>query len=1344
MRFLLLLLSLALAFSQGLPHARLYGEGKLKAFHKQAEKAYRQQVRRKGAKPAQVVALALSWALALTENGDYAAADSILRVQEPLVSQGAEPELVFWFSWIRLRWAISAGAMAQVSQALTLVQSRALQPWQAALARMEEARYALRLGNPSRAFLALDNIPPLADLNSPLRPFLLEESRFLRYLAFWQRGQWDSLPKQYPKLVARDHGLRAQAEIFYRLAEAAFLNGQHAIATSYAKKSLKAAKKLAEAGRGQAFRAHAFIVSIAVFTSSRGNYQRRIRLLSPLLKELYDAKRPALSVELVEGLKHMEEALFLLRRPQLAENALSFYMGRSAQTLSNMALACLASQIALKQGRPTIAVNYATQAQNLVERLGVLDTTLLGVQARSCYIQALTAQYQYARTDTAFYRALRTLEILGEPTGPLTLPIRQTLARYAASRGFYAQGENLLRIHIGTLEHLIQNPLASLAYLRSGLLLADLRLRLLETQKADTLLSRLKSPVEDLPRLYVEEKIQLHELSGDLAQLKGQFREAERQYLQALRLRTRYTKDQLSGSEEGYSLLRLAKLYQKTGRFSQARQVYQKISAIYEATSRKDPETATYYGELVHFYIAVGDYIKAQEAAQKALSIAKAAYGEDAPGYVEALLAQARVEEVLGRYDMQRQYLLQALSRQERFYATKPNLALGQTYLRLVQVYFLTSKADSARLYAQRAVDVCDKAQSQAPLEYASLSLDLASLYLALGEPNVAEERIAVANAVLEAQVPLRHPERIRSYLVRARMFKAKGEYLQALAEYKRFISLWRVLYSEKHPEYAFYLGEMAEYYYLARDLSSTKKTYEKAAELILRQVDQIFDGLSESDKARFWGRARRILERYYAYAFGTGVPAIQEKAYQTYLATKALILSETAQLRRRLEHSQDTTVRNLYQAWKDQKEYLVRLYTYTEEDLRSMQVNLSAEESRLNEVERQLALYVGDLKLARSSWKSIRDRLPADAAAIDWIRTWQGDSIIYYAVVILPKAKRFQVIPFANGRRLESYYLFRYAQGILNFERDTTSYQAFWAPVAAALPPQVQTLIVSNDGVFHQINLSTIALPEGGYLVDKYKVIYHSRLASLAKPPKPIKYFEGRKAWIVANPEFNEGLSADSAVVPDLPGTAEEAQAIQALFQASGVLSYVYTRTAASELKARQTLSPYILHVATHGLFLPYDERLGEVLGIQSTSALENPLFRSALLLASAGRTMTYGSPNPEEDGIFNAYELLNLQLDNTELVALSACETGLGEVQNGEGVYGLQRSFLIAGARNLLLSLWKVDDEATREFMTTFYRQWLQVKQPIDEAFWHTQKVMRRARPQPYFWGAFLLMRP
>ena len=128
--------------------------------------------------------------------------------------------------------------------------------------------------------------------------------------------------------------------------------------------------------------------------------------------------------------------------------------------------------------------------------------------------------------------------------------------------------------------------------------------------------------------------------------------------------------------------------------------------------------------------------------------------------------------------------------------------------------------------------------------------------------------------------------------------------------------------------------------------------------------------------------------------------------------------------------------------------------------------------------------------------------------------------------------------------------------------------------------------------------------------------------------------------------------------------------------------------------------------------------------------------------MLAGASNDYQGASFNEDDNGILTAYEAMNLKLDQTELVVLSACETGKGDVKSGEGVYGLQRAFVMAGADKMVMSLWKVDDAATQQLMTTFYRNWVQSGQTLDIAFRNAQLQLMKTYADPYYWGAFVMV--
>jgi CHAT domain-containing protein len=174
---------------------------------------------------------------------------------------------------------------------------------------------------------------------------------------------------------------------------------------------------------------------------------------------------------------------------------------------------------------------------------------------------------------------------------------------------------------------------------------------------------------------------------------------------------------------------------------------------------------------------------------------------------------------------------------------------------------------------------------------------------------------------------------------------------------------------------------------------------------------------------------------------------------------------------------------------------------------------------------------------------------------------------------------------------------------------------------------------------------------------------------------------------------------------------------------------------------------APRILHIATHGFFLADQPFAGASAGgapsegtAPATPSGEDPLQRSGLVFAGANQP----DANPNDDGYLTAAEATAMDLEGTELVTLSACETGLGGVRSGEGVYGLQRSLAVAGARATLLSLWKVDDGLTATFMERYYNR-LKAGQGRADALRDTQAEFRNNKISTYndirVWGAFQL---
>ena len=302
--------------------------------------------------------------------------------------------------------------------------------------------------------------------------------------------------------------------------------------------------------------------------------------------------------------------------------------------------------------------------------------------------------------------------------------------------------------------------------------------------------------------------------------------------------------------------------------------------------------------------------------------------------------------------------------------------------------------------------------------------------------------------------------------------------------------------------------------------------------------------------------------------------------------------------------------------------------------------------------------------------------------------------------------------------------------------------------------------LLISPDGALNLIPFEALLDERGRYLVQRYRCTYLTSGRDLLRMQVPREGQHG--PLIVANPAFGEPIAgvrsrADSRrpTVPHryeqrrsvtsardlsevyfapIAGTAREAQAIRRLFPDATVLA----GERASESSLRQIAAPRLLHIATHGFFLQYAGIAPKAGAPESAGGPgRDPLLRAGLALARAN---IRGGTDPD-DGVLTALEASRLNLWGTRLVALSACDTGVGEVRNGDGVYGLRRAFVLAGAESLLMSLWPVSDTWTERQMRSYYQN-LKLGKGRGESLRLVQLDMlaRNPRLHPFYWANFI----
>lgn len=837
-----------------------------------------------------------------------------------------------------------------------------------------------------------------------------------------------------------------------------------------------------------------------------------------------------------------------------------------------------------------------------------------------------------------------------------------------------------------------------------------------------------------------EDKAYANNRNGELFMATNKFRLAESSFKQA---KFFY---ESSGTNSGlnYSqvISNLSLLYQSNGRYTKAKPFSDQALEL-----RKDMNPKTMYAVSLNnkgvLLKDLGEYTQAEKTFGEALAILKEGNDELGQALVHNNLAMAHADMAklnVAEVDMQNslEHAAKVLKdNSSNFIKLQINHA---NILRLQKKY-----AEAEKLYLS-AIAVKEKKLGAHP-DLAHLKRGLAGLYMEMGKTADVEKLLQSAVDIDKRKLGDSHPSTLSAMQDLGNFYRYNSNTTKSLELLKSVSDKKKTIYGEKHPNYIQSLEDLALTQWQNNQIAEAKNNYQVVMDNTQNYINTFFNSLNDNEKTLYWEKTNSLLHRYYSFVVAnyTKEASLLNSLFNTLVNTKGFLLNTSSKIRNAIANSGDAELQDAYNSWLETKEQLNTAYQLSKAELAEEKINVDSLESKANEYERLLsqksALFNESKTASVFNFETISKALGANEAAVEIVEVneynngFTGKS--KYIALIINNSKA-SLVELGDAMLIqETVKTFR--DKTINRKPENEAYNIVWKSLDAQLGG-VKKLYLSLDGLYHQLSINSLKDASGAFLIDKYTISFLGNTKdildvkqNLAAAKKPAS------AFLIGNPTYGK-----NGVVAQLPGTEAEVQNIKKILNASQVQNTVLIGNAATETAVKAVKSPSILHIATHGYFLAdlSEVEVNKVLGVDVTVAKQNPLLRSGVLLANCENVFdeNYRGTNGE-NGILTAYEALSLNLDKTDLVVLSACETGLGSVKQGEGVFGLQRSFLIAGAKSIIMSLWSVSDAATMELMTLFYNNYSKSGNK-EQAFAEAQKQLKTKYKEPFYWAAFVML--
>ncbi|MCD9015348.1 CHAT domain-containing protein [Parachryseolinea silvisoli] len=800
----------------------------------------------------------------------------------------------------------------------------------------------------------------------------------------------------------------------------------------------------------------------------------------------------------------------------------------------------------------------------------------------------------------------------------------------------------------------------------------------------------------------------------------------------------------------------LGSVYMKGGEYEKAERSIQ--AALQISERYRDTNTSLYLihlTDLAASYNAAGKHTEAEPVYLKILALKKEVFGENHASYGLALSNTATFYANTGRYAQAEKMLLRALEiRAEKLGRRHPDYIISLANLAVL--YDMMKKPQEAYELYGGLIELTREQFGENTPDYVYTLRDAANNYQSLEKYSEAEALYLQAVEGMKRVLGESHPQYALTLNSLGYNYFLQGQYAEADPLFEQAQKIYREKVSELHPYIAITHDNQGRLRAAQGATEDARNHFRLAREIRYKRIREMFPIMSEKEKNSMYASLRRNfdLSRNFAVQYGDYADALEIQLF-----TKSLLLFDLHRIQRQVQR--DPAFSGFYHRWQDARKAIANAYNQSPEQRLKSGVVLATLESKADSLEKYIALRSGAFtrvtRSLKTDWRQIGQALRPGEAAVEIIRFLKydftanrdfSDTVAYAILIILPGANDPALVLLENGNDMEAKYLPAYHDDIRNQTYEADPYTWFWKPVADKLAG-VKTVYVSADGIYHLVSLEALLNRQTGMYAGQEKSIRMvPSLRSLLPAPVEVNSQEyvlfGYPTFDKKSEQQNRVAAVTDAALPrelvadtgerdyncsPLPATKAEVESIARLLKKKRKKSTVFMETAASEEALKTISSPQVLHIATHGYFEKNPDN--------------NPMLRAGLLFAGARQTLEKkGSlPLSGDDGVVTAYEAVGLDLTGTELVVLSACETGLGEIRSGEGVYGLQRALTIAGADAVLMSLWKVNDQVTGELMTYFYEYWLKGLEK-HHALQKAQQRIRSRYPHPALWGGFVMI--